>query len=71
MRVWPPVKLGRPVKTLVISESDRQELDRIVKSRTVSAGLRGRAQIVLLSTQERSSAQIGSELGVTAQTVCK
>ena len=65
------MKLGRPIKPLIIREEDKEELERIVRSRTVEAGIRNRAEIVLLSSQGRSSTEVGKKLGVTAQTVCK
>lgn len=65
------MKIGRPIKSLVISKEDKEELESIVRSRKVEAGIRKRAEVVLLSSQGWSSTEVGKRLGVTAQTVCK
>ena len=62
---------GRPIKTLMISADDRQELRRWLRRRQMPAAEQTRARIVLLSSEGLSGKDIGERTGVTAQTVVK
>lgn len=63
--------MGRPVKPLVITEDERNELNAWVRRRQMPAAEQQRARIVLLSTENLSGRIIGERVGVTAETVSK
>ena len=58
-------------KWLTVSESDRIELERRVRSRTVAAREAQRARIVLLASQGYSGLEICELVGVSEPTVVK
>lgn len=57
-----------PIK-IELSESQKQQLENIVNSRTNQQGLAVRAKIILMANQGKSNAQITYELGLHADTV--
>jgi putative transposase len=63
--------MGRPKTPLVLTADQKQQLQAIVCSRTLPAGLVQRARIVLLSAAGRSNQEIAQRLGVKNATVGK
>lgn len=63
--------MGRPKAPLVLTPEQREQLNGIVKSRSLPAGLVSRARIVLLSAAGKTNQAIARQLGVTNATVGK
>jgi putative transposase len=62
--------MGRPRKQeIVLSESERQELGELVRSRTATHGLVRRARIVLASAEGVANTAIARELGLSVPAV--
>jgi transposase len=62
---------GRPIEALVLSEAERDYLERQVRRRRVARSLSDRCRIVLLCGDGHSSKAVASELGVCENTVGK
>jgi transposase len=62
---------GRPKATLILTDDERQTLERYANGRTVSAGLAQRARIVLLCAEGQLSKEVAAVVGVSQQMVCK
>ncbi len=60
---------NRPAAALVLREGDRAELERLVRSSSVRAGLAQRARIVLLAVDGVSNTSIAGLAGVSRPTV--
>ena len=63
--------IGRPLAPVLLTASERAELERWARRPTTAQGLALRARIVLGAAAERSNTQVADELGVTKQTVGK
>ena len=64
-------QIGRPPqRQLVLSESERDELERMTRSHSAPHGLVRRAQIVLASADREGNTAIARRLGVSNPTVC-
>lgn len=64
-------RVGRPQdRSLVLSEDERGELERISRSHSTSHSLVRRAQIVLASADGEPNTAIARRLGVTNPTIC-
>ena len=61
--------MGRPLTPVTINASDRADLERWARSRTVSHRLVVRAKIVLACAEGKSPGDIASDLGVAVATV--
>jgi putative transposase len=66
-----PMAMGRPKAPLVLTVEQRQQLEGIVRSRTLPAGLVRRARIVLLSAAGKANQEIARQLDLTNATVGK
>ena len=54
-----------------LDDEERDALGRVARSRTESAALVLRAQVILLASEGLTDAEIGQELGITRQTAGK
>jgi transposase len=63
--------MSRPIQTLPVTEDQKRELERIVKSPTSPQRDASRARIVLLKAQGVSQREIASEVGVRRRIVGK
>ena len=63
--------MGRPKAALVLSAQQREQLESLANSRSLPAGLVGRAKIILLSASGKTNLQIARQLRVTNATVGK
>jgi putative transposase len=61
--------MGRPLAPLTLSESERDELRSIRRSRSMPQSLATRARIVLLSAEGESNTDIAERLGLSKPTV--
>jgi len=61
--------MGRPLAPLTLSESERDELRSITRSRSMPQSLATRARIVLLSANGESNTGIAERLGLSKPTV--
>ena len=61
--------MGRPLAPLTLSESERDELRSITRSRSMPQSLATRARIVLLSADGDSNTDIAERLGLSKPTV--
>jgi transposase len=61
--------MGRPLAPLTLSESERDELRSITRSRSMPQSLAIRARIVLLSAEGESNTDIAHRLGLSKPTV--
>jgi putative transposase len=66
-----PMAMGRPKAPLVLTVEQKEQLQAIVVSRTLPAGLVVRARIVLLSAAGKSNQEIARQLGLKNATVGK
>jgi len=66
-----PMAMGRPKAPLVLTAEQQKQLEGIVRSRTLPAGLVKRARIVLLSAAGKANQEIAQQLGLTNATVGK
>ena len=62
---------GRPVVELVLTDEERQTLQRWARRAKSSQALAQRCRIVLGCAAGKSNKQVATELGVSAQMVCK
>lgn len=63
--------MGRPLQPLEVSPQTRTELESLVRSRSLPAGLVQRARIVLRCDDGLSNQRVADELGLSRQTVGK
>ncbi len=63
--------MGRPKATLVLSPMQREQLKSMASSRSLPAGLVGRARIILMSASGKTNQQIARQLGMANATVGK
>jgi putative transposase len=64
-------RIGRPQeRTLVLSQGERDELERISRSHSAAHSLVRRAQIVLASAEGEANTSIARRLGVSNPTIC-
>ncbi len=63
--------MSRPLQPLSLSETEREQLDSFVGSRSLPHGLVRRARIVLLAASGGSNKAIAQQLHLTQQSVCK
>jgi len=64
-------RIGRPQeRTLVLSQGERGELERISRSLSAAHSLVCRAQIVLASAEGEANTSIARRLGVSNPTIC-
>jgi putative transposase len=64
-------RIGRPQqRQLVLSEGERDELERVIRSHSAPHGLVRRAQIILASANGEVNTTIARRLGVSNPTVC-
>ncbi len=61
--------MGRPLAPLTLSESEREELGSITRSRSMPQALATRARIVLLAADGESNTDIAERLGLSKPTV--
>lgn len=61
--------MGRPLAPLTLSESEREELRSITRSRSMPQSLATRARIVLLAADGESNTDIAEQLGLSKPTV--
>ena len=62
---------GRPLTPLELSPSDRERLESMAKSRSLSHGLVRRAEIILLAAEGWPNEAVAAAVGVTRATVGK
>ncbi len=62
---------GRPLPPLELSPSDRERLESMAKSRSLSHGLVRRAEISLLAAEGGPNEAVAAAVGVTRATVGK
>src|ERR671939_1587491 len=60
---------NRPAPALALREGDRAELERLMRSSSVRAGLAQRARIVLMAAEGVGNTEIAERVGVARQTV--
>ncbi|MCE0483556.1 MAG: helix-turn-helix domain-containing protein, partial [Methylacidiphilales bacterium] len=63
--------LGRPIIGLNITQEQQQELQAMVRSRSLPTGLTLRAKIVLACAKGQGTPAVAADLGISAQTACK
>lgn len=63
--------MGRPPTKIELTESEREDLERWARGRTVSHQLVLRARIILACADGGGTIEVGEKLGVSAQTVSK
>ena len=63
--------LGRPLAPLELTESDREQLESMARSRSLPHGLVRRAEIVLLAAEGWPNEAVAAMVGVTRATVGK
>lgn len=61
--------LGRPIAPLTLSESEREELVAITRSRSPPQSLATRARIVLLAADGENNTGVAERLGLSKPTV--
>ena len=62
---------GRPKKPIVLSYEDRNQLNAIVKSRSLPHAVVTRARIVLMAAEGATNGAIAKKVGLSQQSVCK
>ncbi len=60
---------GRPLPPLAVSQDTREALEALARSRSLPAGLVGRARIVLLCAEGLDNTTVAEQVGVSRQTV--
>jgi putative transposase len=64
-------RIGRPQeRVLVLADSEREELERIARSRSAAHGLVRRVEIILASARGEANTLIAHRLGVSNPTIC-
>lgn len=64
-------RIGRPqARELVLVDGEREELERIARSRSAAHGLVRRAEIILASAGGEANTSIARRLGVSHPTIC-
>ena len=63
--------LGRPLAPLELTESDREQLASMARSRSLPHGLVRRTEIVLLAAEGWPNEAVAAMVGVTRATVGK
>jgi len=66
-----PMAMGRPKRPLVVNAEQREQLEAIVRSRSLPAGLVSRARVVLLSAAGKPNQDIAQLLSMSNTTVGK
>jgi putative transposase len=66
-----PMAMGRPKAALILTPEQREQLEGMVKSRSLPAGLVSRARIVLMSAAGKTNQEIARQLGMTNATAGK
>jgi putative transposase len=66
-----PMAMGRPKKPLVVSPEQREQLEAMVRSRSLPAGLVSRARAILMSASGKANQEIGELLAMSNATVGK
>ena len=56
--------MGRPKATLVLHPEQREQLEGLASSRSLPAGLVGRARTILLSASGKTNMQIARQAGM-------
>lgn len=67
----PGRRLGRPLERIDLDDESREVLERWVRRSTVSAGLAGRARIVLEAATGATNVEVAARVGCGAATVAK
>jgi putative transposase len=65
------MKTGRPKTPITLSDQELDQLQALVKSRSLPHGLVHRAHIVLLSAAGATNREIADKTGLSPQSVCK
>lgn len=63
--------IGRPMPALILSDAERETLERWVRRPKTAQALALRARMILACAEGRSNTAVGSELGVSDETVGK
>ena len=63
--------MGRPKTDLMLDSAERAQLQSMIRSRSIPAALRARAQIVLASAGGEPNSSIAARLGYTNATIGK
>ena len=63
--------MGRPAYEIVLSEQQREDLERWRRGRTVSRQLAFRSKLILLCAQGLGTLEVADKLGASAATVSK
>lgn len=63
--------LGRPLKSITVTQNVRQQLESMVRSHSLAQGLARRARIVLLAADGMSNTDIAKQLSLSQPTVGK
>jgi transposase len=63
--------MGRPMASLELNELEREELERLARSRTVGAAMAFRARIILACAKGLENLEVAEQLGVNKHTVGK
>jgi putative transposase len=66
-----PMRMGRPLHTVTLSETERAQLVTYAQSRALPAGLVLRAKVILLAADGLPNATVAAQLQVTPATVGK
>src|SRR4030042_2302163 len=64
-------KKGRPVKLIKLTDEDKKELEKLVKSYTASKRDSERASIILLKSQGKTQEEIEKELRISRRSIMK
>jgi putative transposase len=74
IRLWQErvmLRIGRPQeREIVLADGEREELERIARSRSAAHGLVRRAEIILASAAGEPNTSIARRLGVSNPTIC-
>ena len=65
------MKTGRPKTPIILADSEHEQLQTLVKSRSLPHGLIRRARIVLLAAAGATNREIANKTGLSPQSVCK
>ena len=63
--------IGRPMPALILSDAERETLERWVRRPKTAQALALRARMILACAEGRSNTAVGAELGVSDGTVGK
>lgn len=62
---------GRPIKGITIGETERVELEAMVRLRSLPPRVTTRAKIVLACARGEGTPAVAAKLGISVQTACK